>query len=316
MHTCSVASLWLYEPQSVLPTRLLCPWDFCSKNTGVDFCAFLQGIFQTQGSNTCLLHCRWILYHWATGEAQGVSLLLSHVWLFVTPNGTPLQYSCLENPMDGGDWKAAVHGVAEGRTRLSDFTFTFHFHALEKKMAPHSSTLAWTIPGTGEPGGLPSIGSHWVGHDWSDLAAAAAYLQHMRLLCPSPSLELSQSHVHWVGDAIQPSHPLSSPSPPAFSLSQYQSLFQLSQLFTSGDQSVGASASVSVLPMNIQDWFPLGLTGLISLQSKGLSWIFSNTTVQKHQFSSGPTLASVLDYLKNHSFDYMGLCQQNNAFAF
>ena len=70
-------------------------------------------------------------------------------------NGTPLQYSCLENPMDGGAWKAAVHGVTEGRTRLNDFTFTFHFHALEKEMAAHSSVLAWRIPGTGEPGGLP-----------------------------------------------------------------------------------------------------------------------------------------------------------------
>ena len=64
-------------------------------------------------------------------------------------NGTPLQYSCLENPMDGGAWKAAVHGVARSRTRLSDFTFTFHFHALEKKMATHSSVLAWRIPGMG-----------------------------------------------------------------------------------------------------------------------------------------------------------------------
>ena len=89
-------------------------------------------------------------------------------------NGTPLQYSCLENPMDGGAWWAAVHGVAKSRTRLSDFTFTFHFHALEKEMATHSSVLAWRIPGTGEPGGLPSMGSHRVGHDWSDLAAAAA----------------------------------------------------------------------------------------------------------------------------------------------
>ena len=80
-------------------------------------------------------------------------------------NGTPLQYPCLENPMDGGAWKAAVHGVAEGRTRLSDFTFTFHFHALEKEMATHSSVLAWRIPGTEEPGGLPSMGSHRVGHD-------------------------------------------------------------------------------------------------------------------------------------------------------
>ena len=80
-------------------------------------------------------------------------------------NGTPLRYSCLENPVDGGAWKAAVDGVAEGRTRLSDFTFTFHFHALEKEMATHSSILAWRIPGTGEPGGLPSMGSHRVGHD-------------------------------------------------------------------------------------------------------------------------------------------------------
>jgi len=80
-------------------------------------------------------------------------------------DGTPLQYSCLENPMDRGAWKAAVHGIADGRIQLSDFTFTFHFHALEKEMATHSSVLAWRIPGTGEPGGLPSMGSHRVGHD-------------------------------------------------------------------------------------------------------------------------------------------------------
>ena len=81
-------------------------------------------------------------------------------------NSTPLQYSCLENPMDGGAWWAAVHGVATSRTRLSDFTFTFHFHALEKAMAPHSSTLAWKIPWTGESGWLQSMGSLQVGHDW------------------------------------------------------------------------------------------------------------------------------------------------------
>ena len=89
-------------------------------------------------------------------------------------NGKPLQYSCLENPMDGGAWKAAVHGVAKSQTRLSDFTFTFHFHALQKEMATHFSVLAWRIPGTGEPGGLPSMGLHRVGHNWSNLAAAAA----------------------------------------------------------------------------------------------------------------------------------------------
>ena len=89
-------------------------------------------------------------------------------------NGTPLQCSCLENPMDGGAWWAAVHGIAKSRTWLRDFTFTFHFHELEKEMVTHSSVLAWRIPGMGKPGGLPSMGSHRVGHDWSDLAAAAA----------------------------------------------------------------------------------------------------------------------------------------------
>ena len=79
-----------------------------------------------------------------------------------------------QNPMDGGAWQAAVHGVARSWTWLSDFTFTFHFHALEKEMATDSSVLAWRIPGTGEPGGLPSLGSHRVGHIWSDSAAAAA----------------------------------------------------------------------------------------------------------------------------------------------
>ena len=97
-------------------------------------------------------------------------------------------------------------------------------------------------------------------------------------------LEFTQIHVHWVGDAIQPSHPLASPSPPAFNFSQHQGSFQMSQLFTSGGQSIGVSASTSVLPMNTQDWSPLGWTCWISLQSKGLSWVFSNTTVQKHQF--------------------------------
>ena len=91
-------------------------------------------------------------------------------------NGTPLEFSCLENPMDGGAWWAAVHGVVKSRTRLRDFTFTFHFHALEKEMATHSSVLAWRIPGTGEPDGLPSMGSYRVRHHWSHLAAAAAYI--------------------------------------------------------------------------------------------------------------------------------------------
>ena len=80
-------------------------------------------------------------------------------------NGDPLQYSCLENPMAGGAWWAAVHGVARSQAQLSDFTFTFHIDALEKEMATHSSILAWRIPGTREPGGLLSMGSHRAGHD-------------------------------------------------------------------------------------------------------------------------------------------------------
>ena len=98
-------------------------------------------------------------------------------------------------------------------------------------------------------------------------------------------LELSQTHAHWVGDTIQPSHPLSTPSPPAFNLPSIR-IFPMSQFFPSDGQSIGVSASASVLPMSIQSWFPLGLTALICLQSSRLLRVFLNTTVQKHQFFS------------------------------
>ena len=102
-------------------------------------------------------------------DAELIYRNLLHFYTLTTKygegNGTPLQHSCLENPMDGGGWWATVHGVAQSRTRLSDFTFTFHFHALEKEVATHSSVLAWRIPRTGKPGGLPSMGSHRVGQD-------------------------------------------------------------------------------------------------------------------------------------------------------
>ena len=162
-------------------------------------------------------------------------------------NGNPLQYSCLENPMDGGAWWAAVHGVARSWTGLSDFTFTFHFHSLEKEMATHSSVLAWRIPGMGDPGGLPSLGSHRVRHDWSDLAAAAGQFshsvvseslqphgwQHASLPCPSPiprvysnSCPLSQ----WC-------HPISSsviPYPTHLQSFPESGFFPMTQFFTSG----------------------------------------------------------------------------------
>ena len=113
--------------------------------------------------------------------------------------------------------------------------------------------------------------------------------QYARPPCPSPTPRVHPNHVHWVGDAIQPSHPLLSPSPSALNLPQHQGLFKwVSSLHqvAKGGQSIGVSASTSVLPMNTQDWSPLGWTGCISFQSKGLSRVFSNTTVQKHQFFS------------------------------
>ena len=143
-------------------------------------CVVLQYISETAmapHSSTLAWKIPWVE---EPGRLQSMgSLRVRHDWvtslsLFTScigdRNGNPLQYSCLENPRDGGAWWAAVHGVANSQTRLSGFTFSFHFSALEKEMATHSSVLAWIIPGMGEPGGLPSMGSHRVRHDWSDLA--------------------------------------------------------------------------------------------------------------------------------------------------
>ena len=121
--------------------------------------------FPNQESDPCPL--RWKHRVLTTG-LPGKSLVFKRVNVAALNgegNGTPLQYSCLENPMDRGAWKAAVHGVAKSRTRLSDFTFTFPFHALEKEMATHSSVLAWRIPWTEKPSRLQFTGSQRVGHD-------------------------------------------------------------------------------------------------------------------------------------------------------
>ena len=121
----------------------------------------------------CILHL-YVCFPWFCFCHHHTIKLTSWTsqWTFFKPLTT--LFSCLENPMDGGAWWAAFHGVAKSQARLSDFTFTFPFHALEKEMATHSGVLAWRIPGMGEPGGLPSMASHRVGHDWNDLAAAAA----------------------------------------------------------------------------------------------------------------------------------------------
>ena len=132
------------RPHGLWPTRFLCPWNSPGKNTGVVAISFSRGSLQTEPQGKPL-------FSWLHDCGEG--------------NGTPFQYSCLENPMDRGAWQASVHGVAKSRTQLSAFTFTFHLHALEKEMATHASVLAWRIPGMGEPGGLPSTGLHRVGHD-------------------------------------------------------------------------------------------------------------------------------------------------------
>ena len=174
---------------------------------------------------------------------------------------------------------------------------------LEKEMATHSSILAWRIPWTDKPGGLQSMGlqesdtTEQLNHHHLSLAAAAVEFTPKPVVVwsslwnpmegstsGSPLLhrlpDFAQTCVHWVSDAIQTSHPLPPSSSLAFSLSQHQGLFQ----WISSLHQVAASASV--FPMNIQGWFPLGLTGLISLLSKGLSSVLSSTTVQKHQFFS------------------------------
>ena len=139
------------RPHGRQPTRLGHPWDCPGKSTGVG--------------------CHCLLRRQTLTDIKGE---INSNTIIVGDFNTPVQYSCLENPMDGGAWWATVYGVTMSQTWLSDFTFTFHFHTLEKEMETHSSVLAWRIPGMGEPGGLPSMGSHRVGHDWRDLAAAAA----------------------------------------------------------------------------------------------------------------------------------------------
>ena len=130
--------------------------------------------------------------------------------------------------------------------------------------------------------------------------------------------EFAQTYVHQVGDAIQPSHPLLSPSPPAHNYSQYQGFFLMRQIFPSGGRSIGASVLASVLPMSIQDWTPLGWTGCSSRDSQQSSTAPQFKSINSSVLSSpyGATLTSIHDYWKNHNFDYLDICQQSKVSSF
>ena len=163
IHSCIVAWFAALSLGSTCPVGAggrIWNWAVNSQNPGPSFPTLILELW-----NPWSLSCQPHMQVSPSPSLFSLWLCVDLNFLVGEGNGTPLQYSCLENPMDGGAWWAAVHGVARSRTRLSDFTFTLHFHALEKEMATHSSVLAWRIPGMGEPGGLPFLGSHRVGHD-------------------------------------------------------------------------------------------------------------------------------------------------------
>jgi len=219
-------------------------------------------------------------------------------------NGNPLQYSCLANPMEGGAWWAAVHGVAKSQTQLSNFTFSFHFHALEKEMARtlQCSCLenprergAWWAAVYGVAQSRTQL--KWLSSSIPSLFSSVQLLSHVQLFATlwiaacQTSLSITK---FWsllkllCIESVMPSSHLILCHALLLPPSIFPSIraFSHESVLCIRGQRIGVSASASVLPMDIQDWFPLGWTGWISLQSKGLSRVFSNTTVQKHQFFS------------------------------
>ena len=241
-----------------------------------------------------LQYCFWYLLKMTISKWSSL-LLLSRVYIIGGGNGSPLQY-CLENPRDRGAWWAAVCGVTQSQTQLKRLSssskvylrllqircLTFVVQRTMKAVVQFSRSVVSNSLQPHEP-------------------------QQARPPCPSPTPGV---HPHpcplsqWCHPTISSSVVPFSSCPQSFPAS---GSFQVSQLFASGGQSIGVSASTSVPPMNTQDWSPLGWTGWISLQSKGLSRVFSNTTIQKHQFFGAqlysPTLTSTHDYWKNHSLD-------------
>ena len=191
METCNFKNLYLVVCSSLEDTQWKTP--LYGMNFTLFFCYYLIFFLSIVGLQCCVsFRCTakwfsftfvyvyyfsdyfplWVIILFPVLYSMSLFILYTVVCICGEGNGTPLQYCCLENPMGGGAWEAAVHGVTKTWKRLSDLTITFHFHALKKEMATHSSVLAWRIPGTREPDGLLSMG-YRVGHDWSDLAAAA-----------------------------------------------------------------------------------------------------------------------------------------------
>ena len=226
-------------------------------------CFLLQGIFLTQGLNPCLLHCRWILDHWSTWEAHfTVTLSKTH-------------------PAPGAlnSWitKSFIQLAAENLLSSGTIVDSDETVASKRKTLAHTElTCGW--------GKILHISSVQFSHSIVSNSLWPHELQHTRPLCPSPTPGVYPNSCplsRWCHPTISCSVVPFSSCPQSFPAS---GSCQMSQHFTSGGQSIGVSASTSVLPMNTQDWSPLGQTGWISLQSKGLSRVFSNTTVQKHQF--------------------------------
>ena len=250
-YVASVVSQWHYKLQ---PWKLLCPWDSPGKNTEVGCHALLQEIFPSQGSNLCLL----CLLHLQVGS------------LPLAPLGKPVS-QCREF------WVLTEVVYLSCRTKATLIQSNTH-STVHNILLPFSETLHFHDP--------YQIRSVQFSHSVVSDSLQPHEPQHARPPCPSPTPKahpnpcpLSQWCHPTILSSVIPfsSCPQSSPT---------SGSFQMSQLFASGGQSIEVSASASVLPMNTQDWSPLGWTGWISGQSKGLSKVFSNTTVQKHQFLS------------------------------
>ena len=272
--------------QGLQPTRLLHPWDFPGKNTGMGCHFLLQGIFLTQGLNLGLLHCRQTLYCLSHQENHQVfwreqynplALLLLKNYFLTTLRSMQDLSSLIRDencfPCSGSTVSTAG---PPGKSPLTLLDRTAHEWL---PTASGNSKDCW--PKVDHINPFQSL-RPW-GWGPEQVVVATPGLQHARLLCPSPSPGVCSTHVHWVGDAIQTCHPVFPFSSCLQSFPASES-FLMTWFFTSSDQSIVTSASASALLMNSQDWSPSEWTGWISLQSKGLSRVFSNTTVQKHQF--------------------------------